>query len=223
MLDVVKNIKNYNVKEAVELLKQYRVEKKRNFVETVDIVFNLGIDSKQAEQSVRGSVALPAGSGKKVRVIVFTSDIEQQKESLAAGAALVGMEDLIEKIDKGFLDFDYCIATPDVMRTLSKVARKLGPRGLMPNTKNGNVTKDVVKALKEVLKGKINFKNDKYGIVHMGVGKVDFEVDQLVTNVNAVINAIKELKPESTKGKYMKSIFISTTMGPSVVIGTDKI
>lgn len=196
--------------------------KQRKFVETVDLIFNLNVDAKQSNQNVRGAVALPAGTGRSVRIVVFTSSEAQQKEAVAAGAVKAGADELVAEIDGGFMDFDYCISTPDYMKSLSKIAKKLGPRGLMPNPKNGNVVDDVVAAIKIALKGKINFKNDKYGIVHTNIGKVNFAMEDLLNNAKAVITAIKEAKPEAVKGKYIKSVFLSTTMGPSVAIDIEK-
>jgi large subunit ribosomal protein L1 len=196
--------------------------KKRKFVETFDIAVNLGLDIK-LNQVVRGSVILPAGTGKDVRVIVFTDEESLQQEALSAGAIMVGLDDLMDKINAGFLDFDYCIATPEAMKVLSKVAKKLGPRGLMPNPKNGNITKDIKKAVNEARKGKVNFKNDKYGIVHVGAGKINFSAEDLKKNVEVILSAIKDLKPEGIKGKYIKSLFVSTTMGPSVEIASDNL
>lgn len=208
--------KIYDIATAVNLVKENSEKKPRKFVETVDLVFNLNIDPKQSNQNIRGSVALPAGSGKSVKIIVFTDDESLQKEAIKAGAVKAGLTELMAEIEGGYLDFDYCIATPSSMKSLSKVAKKLGPRGLMPNPKNGNVTDDVVGAIKLALKGKVNFKNDKFGIVHTMVGKVNFSNEDLMSNIKAVINAIKEAKPEVIKGKYIKSVYLTTTMGPSV-------
>lgn len=213
VVDLATGIKN--VKSNAET-------KQRKFVETVDLIFNLNVDAKQSNQNVRGAVALPAGTGRSVRIIVFTDSEALQKDALAAGAVKAGLNELITEIDGGFMDFDYCIATPDSMRSLSKIAKKLGPRGLMPNPKNGNVVDDVVSAIKVALKGKINFKNDKYGIVHTNIGKVNFSDEDLMANAKAVISAIKESKPDAVKGKYIKSVFLSTTMGPSVAVDVEK-
>lgn len=218
-----KEIKLLSVEEALDYLKKNSEEKKRKFDETVDIVFNLGIDTKQSNQNIRGSVSLPAGTGKKVRVAVFTPDESVQAEALKTGAKVAGMDELIEKVNKGFLDFDVCVASPDAMRSLSKVARKLGPSGMMPNPKTGTVTKDVVGAVREILKGKANFKNDKFGIVHMVAGKINFTKEDLIANIKTIISAVKESKPEASKGKFIKSIFLSTTMGPSVCIDIEKL
>lgn len=218
-----KNTEILDLATAIKTVKKNSETKQRKFIETVDLVFNLNIDAKQSNQNIRGAVALPAGTGRSVRIIVFTESEALQKEAIAAGAVKAGLDELIAEIDGGFLDFDYCIATPDSMRSLSKIAKKLGPRGLMPNPKNGNVVDDVVTAIKVALKGKINFKNDKYGIVHTNIGKVNFTDEDLMNNAKAVITAIKDAKPEAAKGKYIKSAFLTTTMGPSVVVDVEKI
>lgn len=210
------------VVEALELLKKACQDKQRKFVENVDLAINLTVDPKQTDQNIRGSVSLPAGSGKEVKVIVFTADEAAQKEALAAGALIAGMDDLMTKIEGGFLGFDYCVATPEAMKKMGKIAKILGPRGLMPNPKNGNITTDVVKVVKEILKGKVDFKNDKFGIVHVGVGKINFATEDLVNNIKAVVSALKEVKPESVKGKYVKNIYLTSTMGPSFMISMDK-
>ena len=214
----MENKEIFDVATAVNLVKQNSEKKARKFTETVDLVFNLAIDPKQSNQNIRGSVALPAGSGKKVRVIVFTDDESLQKEALEAGAVKAGLNELMADIESGFMDFDYCIATPDAMKSLSKVAKKLGPRGLMPNPKNGNVTNDVAEITKQALKGKVNYKNDKFGIVHTIVGKINFSNEDLLSNIKAVVNAVKDSKPEAIKGKYIKSVYLTTTMGPSVPV-----
>jgi large subunit ribosomal protein L1 len=197
--------------------------RKRKFTESVDIAVNLGIDPKQSDQSVRGSVLLPQGSGKKIKAIVFTLDEAKKQDSINAGAILAGGEDLIAKVEGGFLDFDYCIATPDIMPKIGKVAKVLGPRGLMPSPKNGTVSQDVKKAVSDALKGKVSFKSDKAGIVHCLVGKVDFATENLLENISSVVKAIKDAKPEGAKGKYIKKFYISTTMGASVEVLSDSI
>lgn len=218
-----KNVEILDLTTAIKTVKKNAETKQRKFVETVDLIFNLNIDAKQSNQNIRGAVALPAGTGRSVRIIVFTESEALQKEAIAAGAVKAGLDELITEIDGGYLDFDYCIATPSAMRSLSKVAKKLGPRGLMPNPKNGNVVDDVVAAIKVALKGKINFKNDRYGIVHTNIGKVNFSDEDLMANAKAVITAIKDAKPEAAKGKYIKSAFLTTTMGPSVMVDVEKI
>jgi len=212
-----------NLEEGLKKVQELSAAKKRKFVESVDIAVNLGIDSKQTDQTVKGSVLLPNGSGKKVKVIVFAANEDQRKTALDAGAILVGLEDLVAKIEEGFLDFDVCVATPDVMQKISKVAKKLGPRGLMPSPKNGTVTTDVKKAVTEAIKGKANFKNDKAGTVHCQIGKVDFEINALLENAKVIIKAIKEAKPEGTKGKFVKDFYLSATMGPSVQVAVDSL
>jgi large subunit ribosomal protein L1 len=207
---------------AIRIIKKNAEEKQRKFVETVDLIFNLNIDAKQSNQNIRGAVALPAGTGRSVRIIVFTDNESLQKEALSAGAIKAGLNELMAEIEGGFMDFDYCIATPDSMRSLSKIAKKLGPRGLMPNPKNGNVVDDVLGAIKVALKGKINFKNDRYGIVHTNVGKVNFTNKDLISNIRAVVTAIKEIKPDAVKGKYIKNVYLGTTMGPSIAVDVEK-
>jgi large subunit ribosomal protein L1 len=211
------------IEEAVSKAVENSQEKKRKFVESLDLSINLNIDAKQSDQNVRGSVLLPQGSGKKVRVAVFTSNEAKQKEALDAGAAVAGFEELVEKVLAGNIEFDYCIATPDIMSKIGKVAKVLGPRGLMPSPKNGSVTPDIKKAVEEALKGKVNFKNDKAGIVHCLVGKVDFAAEKLIENIKEVIKVIKESKPEAAKGRFIKKIHLSSTMGNSVEIALDSI
>lgn len=210
------------VSEAIELLKKACQEKQRKFVENVDLAINLTVDPKQTNQNIRGSVSLPAGSGKSIKVIAFTEDEALQKEALAAGAIMAGMDDLMAKVEGGFLGFDYVVATPNAMKKMGKIAKILGPRGLMPNPKNGNITTEMGKVVKEVMKGKVDFKNDKFGIVHVGVGKINFSTEDLLSNIKAVITAVKDLKPEGTKGKYIKNIYLTSTMGPSFIISMDK-
>lgn len=217
-----KTINMIDITSAINLIKKNAIEKPRKFIETVDMIFNLNIDAKQSNQNIRGAVALPAGTGRDVKIIVFTDSESLQKESIKRGAVKAGLVELMDEIEHGFEDFDYCIATPGCMKNLSKIAKKLGPKGLMPNPKTGNVTDDVLTAIDVAKKGKINFKNDKYGIVHTNVGKVSFSDEDLKANIKAVITAIKEIKPEATKGKYIKSVYLTTTMGPSVAIDIEK-
>jgi large subunit ribosomal protein L1 len=218
---VVEKYSAANLEEAIKKAQELSSAKKRKFVESLDIAVNLGIDAKQTDQTVKGSVLLPNGSGKKVKVIVFTANDAQKSDALAAGAIFAGAEDLLAKIEGGFLDFDVCVATPDIMPKISKIAKKLGPRGLMPSPKNGTVTADVKKAVSDALKGKVDFKNDKAATVHCLVGKIDFEVNSLVENIKAVVKAIKDAKPESAKGKFIKEFYLSSTMGPSVQVAVD--
>jgi large subunit ribosomal protein L1 len=204
-----------NLDQAIDNLLKYSSEKKRKFNESVDIAVTLGIDPKQSNQMVKGSVILPNGSGKKYKILVLTSDKEAQKKILEVGATYSGDDEMVEKIISGFDDFDICITTPEYMPKVSKAARKLGPRGLMPNAKNGTVTDDLEKAVTDSLKGKVNFKNDKYGIVHSLVGKVDFSKESLFENINTILKSISDLKPETSKGKFIKRLFINSTMGKS--------
>lgn len=211
-----------SIEEGITKVKEL-AKKDRKFIESVDIAVNLGVDVKQSDQTVKGTVLLPHGSGKKIRAIVFTNNEEQAKIALEAGAVLAGLDDLIAKIDGGFFNFDCCIATPDVMQKISKVAKKLGPRGLMPSPKNGTVTTDIKKAVSDALKGKVDFKNDKAGTVHCLIGKINFENTSLIENLKVVIKAIKDAKPENAKGKYIKEFYLNSTMGPSVQVAVESL
>jgi large subunit ribosomal protein L1 len=185
------------------------------FDETVDVAVRLGVDPRHADQMVRGTVVLPHGTGKKVVVAVFAKG-EKEKEALEAGADYVGAEELVEKVQKGWTDFDRAIATPDMMAQVGKLGRILGPRGLMPNTKSGTVTFDLAKAIQEVKAGKIEFRVDKGGVVHAPLGKVSFGPDKIRENLETLMEALVRLKPPTSKGTYIKGITISTTMGPGV-------
>jgi large subunit ribosomal protein L1 len=211
------------IEEAIENIKTISAEKKRKFIESVDIAINLGIDPKQSDQAVKGSLLLPNGSGKQVKILVLTGNEDLQKIAIQSGALMSGLEDIIAKIDGGFLDFDCCIATPEVMPKLAKIAKKLGPRGLMPSPRNGTVTNDIKKAVSEAIKGRVDFKNDKGGTVHCLVGKINFETKQLLENVLAIVKVIKESKPESSKGKFIRSFYINSTMGPSIEVPAESI
>src|SRR4030043_112645 len=205
---------NYDFKEAVKLVLEGAHVK---FDETIDIAVRLGVDPRHADQMVRGTVVLPHGIGKQVRLLVFAKG-EKEKEALEAGADYAGSDEYIEKIQAGWLEFDKTIATPDMMGSVSKLGRILGPRGMMPNAKLGTVTFDIAKAVNEVKAGKIDFKAEKAGIVHAPMGKVSFGFDKLMANINSFIDTILRLKPPASKGTYLKSIAISTTMGPGVKI-----
>ena len=200
--------------EAVKLLKTFNNTK---FDQSVEIAMRLGIDPKQADQIVRGSIVLPNGIGKSLRVVVFAKG-DKLDEALQAGAVEAGGPELAQKIKDGWTDFDACIATPDMMGVVGPLGKILGPRGLMPNPKSGTVTMDIGKAVSEVKAGKIDFKVDKYGIIHSSVGKNRFTVDQLVDNVREMMGTIIKLKPTSAKGTYIKSIYLSTTMSPGVQV-----
>ena len=208
--------KKYNFREAIELAVESAYTK---FDASLDISVRLGVDPRHADQMVRGTVSLPNGIGKTVRVIVFAQG-EKEKEASEAGADFVGSEDLSEKILKGWLEFDKAVATPDMMGLVGKLGRVLGPRGMMPNAKLGTVTFDVAKAVNELKAGKIDFKADKTGIVHTSLGRVSFGVDKLLQNTAFFLDTILRLKPSSSKGTYLKSIAISTTMGPGIKIDT---
>ncbi|RJQ47392.1 MAG: 50S ribosomal protein L1 [Nitrospiraceae bacterium] len=210
----VDRTKQYDLKDAIDLVKQLTHMK---FDETVDLAFNLGIDPKKTDQMVRGSVVLPHGLGKKIRVVVFAKG-EKAIEAKNAGAEMVGAEDLVEKINGGWLDFDKVVATPDIMGLVGKLGKVLGPRGLMPNPKSGSVTFDVGKAVKDITAGKADYKTEKAGIVHVSIGKVSFDADKLIDNAKAVIRAIEKAKPSTSKGKYLKKVSISSTMGAGVPI-----
>ena len=206
--------KQYDLKEAVDLVKQLAHTK---FDETVDLAMNLGVDPKKSDQMVRGSVVLPNGLGKKIRVLAFVKG-EKALEAKNAGADYVGAEDLVEKINGGWLDFDKVVATPDIMGLVGKLGKVLGPRGLMPNPKSGTVTFDIGKAVKDITAGKADYKTEKAGVVHVSIGKVSFDNDKLVENAKTVIRAIEKAKPASSKGKYLKKISISSTMGVGIPI-----
>ena len=206
--------KNYSIAEAVGIVKETASAK---FSEAVDIAIRLGLDPKKADQALRGTVALPHGIGKAVRVLVIAKS-PKDEEARAAGADHVGYKDYLEKIQQGWADVDVIIASPDVMGDLGKLGKILGPRGLMPNPKSGTVTADVAKAVKEVKAGKIEFRVEKAGIVHATIGKANFEKEKLVENIHLFITTIMRLKPATAKGQYIKSIAISTTMGPGVHI-----
>jgi len=212
----VEKHKLYTVSEAINLVKTVAFAK---FDETVDLAFRLGIDPRHADQMVRGAIVMPAGTGKKTSIVVITSG-EKLLEAEKAGADFVGGEDLINKIAGGWMDFDRVIATPDMMGKIGKIARILGPRGLMPNPKLGTVTADVVKAIGEQKAGKVEYRADKNGIVHVPIGKKSFTEDQLSENFKAICGAILRAKPSSAKGTYMKSLVISSTMSPGVKIDT---
>ena len=189
------------------------------FDETIDIAIRLGVDPRHADQMVRGTVVLPNGLGKKIKVLVFAKG-EKEQEALDAGADLVGSDDLIEKIKGGWFDFDKAVATPDMMGSVGKIGRLLGPRGLMPNAKTGTVTFDVARAVTELKAGKIDFRVEKAGIIHAPMGKVSFGAEKIVQNLTALLETIIRLKPASSKGVYLRGIVISTTMGPGVKIDT---
>jgi large subunit ribosomal protein L1 len=215
--EIVKSLdvqKTYSVKEAIDILKKCPTVK---FDQTVEISLKLGVDPRRSDQGVRGTVSLPNGTGKTMKILVFAKG-DKVKEALAAGADYAGHEELFEKVNGGWTDFDAVIATPDMMRDVGKLGKVLGPRGLMPTPKAGTVTTDIAKAVQELKAGKIEFKLDRHGVINNGVGKLSFDADKLVQNIQALLTAIQRAKPASAKGHYMKSLVISSTMGPGLKI-----
>jgi large subunit ribosomal protein L1 len=206
--------KRYELEEGVKLLLETAYAK---FDEGVDLAVRLGVDPKKADQMVRGTVVLPHGTGRKVRVLAFAKG-QKEKEAWDAGADIVGGEDLVEKISKGWLEFDKAIATPDMMGLVSKLGKILGPRGLMPNPKVGTVTFDVERAIKEIKAGKVEFRVEKAGVIHVPAGKVSFGFDRLLENIKNILETILRAKPPTSKGIYLRSIGLSTTMGPGIKI-----
>lgn len=206
--------KRYSLQEAIDLVKSAAYAK---FDETVDVAVRLGVDARKSDQMVRGTVMLPHGTGKEVRVLVFARG-EKEKEAREAGADYVGAEDLVEKISGGWLDFDKTVATPDMMGLVGRIAKILGPRGLMPNPKLGTVTMNIRETVQELKKGKVEFKTDKAGIVHVPIGKVSFDAQKLCDNILALIETVNRLKPPTSKGQYLKNIVLSSTMGPGVKV-----
>lgn len=206
--------KFYSVEEAADLVKQTA---KAKFDESVEIHIRLGIDPRQSDQIVRGTILLPNGIGKTRKVAVIAKG-EKQLEAEKAGADKVGSAEIVEEISKGVMDFDVLVATPDSMKDLSKVAKILGPKGLMPNPKAGTVTFDIEKTVKDLKKGRVEYKNDSFGIIHCSVGKASFEKDKLVENIKTIVGAVLKAKPSAAKGQYVKSISISSTMGPGIYI-----
>ena len=208
--------KNYDAKEAIEVLTNMP---KRKFDETLELHVKLGVDSKQADQQVRGTVVLPNGTGKTQRVLVFAKG-DKAKEAEEAGADFVGAEELVPKIEKeNWFDYDVIVATPDMMGVIGRLGKILGPKGLMPNPKSGTVTMDVTKAINEIKSGKVEYRLDKSNIIHLGFGKVSFGADKLFENYETVMDAIVKAKPAAAKGQYIKSVAITTTMGPSIYVG----
>ena len=209
---------NVPIEEAVKLVKSNATAK---FDETIEIAMNLGVDTRHADQMVRGVVGLPNGTGKSMRVAVFARDTKAQ-EAKDAGADIVGAEDLMETVQSGTIDFDRCIATPDMMPIVGRLGKVLGPRNLMPNPKVGTVTVDVTDAVKAAKGGEVQFRAEKGGVVHAGIGKASFDESQLVENVKAFIDAVAKARPTGSKGSYMKGITLSSTMGPGVTVSVEK-
>src|SRR4030043_1284693 len=210
----VERIRDYSLDEAIRIVKESSYAK---FDETVDLAFNLGINPKKSDQMVKGSVVLPHGIGKKVKVLVFAKG-EQEKEAADAGADIIGAEDLVEKITKGWLDFDKAVATPDILGVVGKLGKILGPKGLMPNPKLGTVTFDIAKAVKEIKAGKVEYRAEKAGIVHVSIGKVSFDMQKLFDNAMTVVDSILKAKPATSKGRYLKKESVSSTMGLGIAV-----
>jgi large subunit ribosomal protein L1 len=206
----------YTLEEAIPLLQRIRYAK---FDETIEMALRLGVDPKHADQMVRGTVVLPHGLGKTKRVLVIAGP-DKQKEAEEAGADIVGGEEMVERIQGGWLEFDAVVATPDMMRVVGRLGKVLGPRGLMPNPKTGTVTTDIAKAVREIKAGKVEFRVDKTGIVHAPIGKASFAPDRLLANARALVDSVVKARPAAAKGKYLKSITVSSTMGPGIPIDT---
>src|SRR4051794_37746049 len=211
--------RTYTIEDAIPLVQKAKFAK---FDETVDVSLRLGVDPKHADQMVRGTVVLPHGLGKSKRVLAIAGG-EKQKEAQAAGADVIGGEEMVEKIQGGFMDFDAVVATPDMMRAVGKLGKVLGPRGLMPNPKTGTVTTDIAKAVQEIKAGKVEFRVDKTGIIHVPVGKISFAANKLIDNANTVIASVIKAKPVAAKGKYIKASYLSWTMGPGISLDTSSL
>lgn len=213
---LVDRSKQYSITEAVEILKE---APKTKFDETVEVAFRLGVDPKHADQNIRGAVVLPHGTGRTQKVLVFAKG-EKVKEAEAAGADYIGDADVIQKINDGWFDFDVIVATPDMMAEVGKLGRVLGPKGLMPNPKTGTVTFEVAKAVEEIKAGKVEYRVDKAANLHVPVGKISFDNEKLVENINAIIDTIVKAKPQSSKGTYFRNISVTSTMGPGIKLET---
>ena len=209
----------HTIEDAVPLMQKVKFAK---FDETVEIAMRLGVDPKHADQMVRGTVVLPHGLGKTKRVLAIAG-ADKQRDAQAAGADFVGGEEIVDKIQGGWMDFDAVVATPDMMRAVGKLGKVLGPRGLMPNPKTGTVTPDIAKAVKEIKAGKVEFRVDKTGIVHAPVGKVSFSAQALIENTHALVDSVVRAKPSAAKGKFLKSVTLSSTMGPGITIDTSHV
>jgi large subunit ribosomal protein L1 len=212
-------LRPYSIREAIELVKVSAFAK---FDESIDLAVRLGVDPKHSDQMVRGSIVLPHGTGKSIKVLVFAKG-EKAKEATHAGADYVGAEDLVEKINQGWMDFNQVVATPDLMGMVGKLGKILGPRGLMPNPKTGTVTFDIAKAIREIRQGKVDYKVEKAGVIHACIGKVSFTADQLKENATVLLESIMKAKPASAKGKYLKSATLASTMGPGIKLDPNEI
>ncbi|WP_200763227.1 50S ribosomal protein L1 [Nitrosophilus alvini] len=219
LLEKIDSDKKYSVDEAAQKIKELQSAK---FDETVELALRLGVDPRHADQMIRGSVVLPHGTGKKVRVAVFAKGVKAD-EAKEAGADIVGAEDLVEKIQNGEIDFDIAIATPDMMGLVGKIGRILGPKGLMPNPKTGTVTMDVAKAVQNAKSGQVNFRVDKKGNIHVGIGKASFPAEHIAENLREFVRTINKLKPASAKGRYIRHAALSLTMSPSLELDTNEL
>ncbi|MEE8127014.1 MAG: 50S ribosomal protein L1 [Nitrospinaceae bacterium] len=214
LAEKIDRLKSYELNEALGLAKEGATTK---FDSSVDVAVNLGVDPRKADQNIRGSVVLPKGTGKKFRILVFAKG-EKEKEATDAGAEFVGNDDLVKKIQGGWMGFDRVVATPDMMGTVGKLGKVLGPRGLMPNPKTGTVTFDVKQAIEQIQAGKVDFRVDKSGIIHASVGKASFSEEDLAANFEELMSALVKMKPSTAKGTYVKSVSLSTTMGPGIKV-----
>jgi len=214
LAEKIDRLKSYELNEALGLAKEGATTK---FDSSVDVAVNLGVDPRKADQNIRGSVVLPKGTGKKFRILVFAKG-EKEKEATDAGAEFVGNDDLVKKIQGGWMGFDRVVATPDMMGTVGKLGKVLGPRGLMPNPKTGTVTFDVKQAIEQIQAGKVDFRVDKSGIIHASVGKASFSEEDLAANFEELMSALVKMKPATAKGAYVKSVSLSTTMGPGIKV-----
>ena len=214
LVEKIDRNKNYDLNEALGMAKEGVATK---FDSSVDVAVNLGVDPRKADQNIRGSVVLPKGTGKKFRILVFAKG-EKEKEAADAGAEFVGSDDLVKKIEGGWTDFDRVVATPDMMGTVGKLGKVLGPRGLMPNPKTGTVTFDVKQAIEQIQAGKVDFRVDKSGIIHASVGKASFSVEDLAANFKEFMGTLVKMKPSTAKGVYIKNVSLSTTMGPGIKV-----
>lgn len=214
LVEKIDRLKSYDLNEALGLAKEGAATK---FDSSVDVAVNLGVDPRKADQNIRGSVVLPKGTGKKFRILVFAKG-EKEKEATDAGAEFVGNDDLVKKIQEGWTDFDRVVATPDMMGTVGKLGKVLGPRGLMPNPKTGTVTFDVKQAIEQIQAGKVDFRVDKSGIIHASVGKASFSVEDLAANFKEFMGTLVKMKPSTAKGVYIKGVSLSTTMGPGIKV-----
>jgi len=204
-------------REALDLVKKLAIEAARKFDESIELALKLGVDARKADQQIRGTISLPGGTGRDVRVAVFAAG-DQAREAQEAGAEIVGADDLVSRVEGGFLDFDVAIATPDLMGQVGKLGRLLGPRGLMPNPKTGTVTDDIAKAVGEFKGGMVEYRTDRFGNVHIPIGKVSFDVPRLYENFKAVIDEVNRARPAAAKGRYLQSVTLSSTMGPGVKV-----